>query len=247
MSNNILRKKEVNIEGKLSFSISDIGEVVSNVSAKLIKEKEDIERKIIEATEEYNKIAEKMSVEVESILNEANTKAKDIEKKAYELGYEQGLKNGYEDGFKEGYEKNIDKAIQESKEIKEDGYKTLLEIKDIATNYIKENKNNILQIAISIAEQVLREKFEDSNTMNNLIENVIKEYNLKKDMIIKVNPMYKENLQIGDIKEKLDLTQRIFVICDSDIEKGNVEIETGNGKLIVGIDGVLEKIKTELL
>ena len=246
-SNNILRKKQIHIEGKLSFSISDDGEVVSNIPEKLIKEKEDIERKIVEAKEEYDNISKKTSLEIEKILNEANIEAKDIERKAYELGYEQGLKNGYEDGFKEAYQKNIDKAIKESKAIKDEGYKTLLQIRNEAADYIKESKNNILQVSIEIAEQVLREKFEDTDTMNKLLENVIKEYNLKKDMVIKINPTYINQLQISDIKNKLDLTQRVFVICDSDIEKGNVEIETGSGKLIVGIDGVLEKIRSELL
>lgn len=246
-SNNILRKKQIHIEGKLSFSISDDGEVVSNIPEKLIKEKEDIERKIVEAKEEYNNISKKTSLEIEKILNEANIEAKDIERKAYELGYEQGLKNGYEDGFKEAYQKNIDKAIKESKAIKDEGYKTLLQIRNEAADYIKESKNNILQVSIEIAEQVLREKFEDTDTMNKLLENVIKEYSLKKDMVIKINPTYINQLQISDIKNKLDLTQRVFVICDSDIEKGNVEIETGSGKLIVGIDGVLEKIRSELL
>lgn len=246
-SNNILRKKQIHIEGKLSFSISDDGEVVSNIPEKLIKEKEDIERKIVEAKEEYNNISKKTSLEIEKMLNEANIEAKDIERKAYELGYEQGLKNGYEDGFKEAYQKNIDKAIKESKAIKDEGYKTLLQIRSEAADYIKESKNNILQVSIGIAEQVLREKFEDTDTMNKLLENVIKEYNLKKDMVIKINPTYINQLQISDIKNKLDLTQRVFVICDSDIEKGNVEIETGSGKLIVGIDGVLEKIRSELL
>lgn len=246
-SNNILRKKQVYIEGKLSFSISDDGEIVSNIPEKLIKAKEDIERKIIEAKEEYNNISEKTSLEIEKILNEANIEAKDIERKAYELGYEQGLKNGYEDGFKEAYERNIEKAIKESKKIKEDGYRTLLEIRNETTNYIRESKSSILQISVAIAEQVLREKFEDTDTMNKLLENVIKEYSLKKDMVIKINPTYINQLQISDIKNKLDLTQRIFVICDSDIEKGNVEIETGSGKLIIGIDGVLEKIRAEIL
>lgn len=246
-SNNILRKKQIHIEGKLSFSISDDGEVVSNIPEKLIKEKEDIERKIVEAKEEYDNISKKTSLEIEKILNEANIEAKDIERKAYELGYEQGLKNGYEDGFKEAYQKNIDKAIKESKAIKDEGYKTLLQIRNEAADYIKESKNNILQVSIEIAEQVLREKFEDTDTMNKLLENVIKEYSLKKDMVIKINPTYINQLQISDIKNKLDLTQRVFVICDSDIEKGNVEIETGSGKLIVGIDGVLEKIRSELL
>lgn len=246
-SNNILRKKQIHIEGKLSFSISDDGEVVSNIPEKLIKEKEDIERKIVEAKEEYDNISKKTSLKIEKILNEANIEAKDIERKAYELGYEQGLKNGYEDGFKEAYQKNIDKAIKESKAIKDEGYKTLLQIRNEAADYIKESKNNILQVSIEIAEQVLREKFEDTDTMNKLLENVIKEYSLKKDMVIKINPTYINQLQISDIKNKLDLTQRVFVICDSDIEKGNVEIETGSGKLIVGIDGVLEKIRSELL
>lgn len=246
-SNNILRGKQVQIEGKLSFSISGDGEIVSNIPAKLLKEKEELERKIIEAREEYEKISEKTSLEIGNILNEANIEAKDIERKAYEVGYEQGLKNGYEDGFKEAYEKNIEKAIKESKEIKEEGYKTLLQIRNETVNYIKENKSSILQISVEIAEQVLREKFEDTDTMNKLLENVINEYNLKKDMVIKINPTYINQLQISDIKNKLDLTQRVFVICDPDIEKGNVEIETGNGKLIVGIDGVLEKIRAELL
>ena len=226
-SNNILRKKQIHIEGKLSFSISDDGEVVSNIPEKLIKEKEDIERKIVEAKEEYDNISKKTSLEIEKILNEANIEAKDIERKAYQ--------------------KNIDKAIKESKAIKDEGYKTLLQIRNEAADYIKESKNNILQVSIEIAEQVLREKFEDTDTMNKLLENVIKEYSLKKDMVIKINPTYINQLQISDIKNKLDLTQRVFVICDSDIEKGNVEIETGSGKLIVGIDGVLEKIRSELL
>ena len=246
-SNNILRNKEIQIDGKLSFKISDDREIVSNIPVKLLKEREEIEKKILEAKKEYEEVKDKTELERERILLEAKTEAKSIEKKAYELGYEQGLKNGYEDGYKESYEKNIEKAIKESKEIKEEGYKTLLEVKNQTIDYIKDNKKEIIEISISIAEQVLREKFEDTDTMNRLLENVIKEYNLRKDMVIKINPNYINQLQISDIKNNLDLTQRVFVVCDSDIEKGNVEIETGSGKLFVGIDGVLEKIRTELL
>lgn len=245
--NNILRRKQVQIEGKLRFGISDDGKMKGNISRRLLKEKEEIEKQLIDAREEYNSISQKISLEKERILNEANVEAKKIERKAYELGYEQGMKNGYEDGFKEAYSTNIDKAIEESKKIKEDGYTTLLQIRSETEEYIKENKKNILNISIAIAEQVLKEKFEDIDTMNRLLEKVIKEYSLKKDMVIKVNPTYINQLQISDIKNKLNLTQKIFVICDSDIENGNVEIETGNGKLTVGIDGVLEKIRAELL
>ena len=185
----------------------------------------------------------------QEILNEANENSKVIEKKAYELGYEQGLKNGYEDGYKESYEQNIEKAIKESEEIKQEGYNTLLNIKNEAKSYIKENKESIINISISIAEQVLREKFKDVTLMEAMLNNIIAEYDLKKDLVIKVNPLYKEELQknIDEEISKNNLSQKIFIIPDLGVEEGNAVIETESGKLIVGIDSVLDKVKEELL
>jgi len=242
--NNILRSKDIEIEGKVSLKVSSDGKFI-NMTDKLIKQREDVEREILEAKEEY----EKVMIEIENQRKNILEEAKSIEKKAYEQGYEQGLKNGYEDGFKESYEKNISKAIKESEKIKEDGYNTLLSIEGQVSSYMKENKEYILQTSIAIAEQVLREKFEETNAMNNLLENTIREYNLKKDLILKVNPIYSEELQksISDMINKFDLSQKIFVVPDSNIGKGNVEIQTKGGKLIVGLDSVLDKVKAELL
>ena len=160
-----------------------------------------------------------------------------------------GLKNGYEDGYKESYEENIDKAIKESEEIKEEAYNTLLNIKSQIKEYIKYNKEQVLNISIKIAEQVLREKFKDTSLMNIMLDNIINEYDLKNVLVIKVNPRYKEELQ-KNIDEKIpknNSAQKIFILSDSSIEEGNAEVEDKNGKLIVGIDSVLEKVKEELL
>lgn len=245
---NILRNKDIEIDGKVSLKVSSNGEILS-IPDRLIKEREEIERKIHEAKEHYEKIVTELEEQKIKILSEANEEAKFIEKKAYEAGYDQGLKNGYEDGFKEAYEKNIDKAMAESERIREEGYSTLLEIKNQAEAYMIENKSNILQVAITIAEQVLRNKFEEKEAMNDLLENVIKEFNQKKDLIIKVNPIYKEELHksVNAMIDKFDLSQRIFIISDGAIEKGNAEIETTGGRLTVGIDSVLDKVKAELL
>ncbi|MEG2017014.1 MAG: FliH/SctL family protein [Clostridium sp.] len=247
-SNNVLRNKEIHIDGKVSLKVSSGGEILS-IPDRLIKEREDIENKIKQAKDEYEKILIELEEQKEKVISEANEQAKVIEKKAYESGYEQGTKNGYEDGFKEAYEKNVDKAIAESKRIREESYSTLLEIKSQAEDYIIENKRNILQMAITIAEQVLRVKFEEKDSMSSLLENVIKEFNQKKDLIIKVNPVYIEELQknVKEMIAKFDLAQKIFVIPDGAIEKGNAEIETTGGRLTVGIDSVLEKVKAELL
>ena len=216
---------------------------------KIFQEQEELEKKVLEAKEEYKRVIEETELKKQEILNEANENSKVIEKKAYELGYEQGLKNGYEDGYKESYEQNIEKALKESEEIKQEGYNTLLNIKNEAKSYIKENKESIINISISIAEQVLREKFKDVKLMEAMLNNIIAEYDLKNDLVIKVNPLYKEELQknIDEEISKNNLSQKIFIIPDLGVEEGNAVIETESGKLIVGIDSVLDKVKEELL
>lgn len=244
----ILRNDDVKIAGKVSLKISGDGRF-SNLSERLVEEKDQIEKKILEAKEEYKKIVIEMNRQSEIIIEEANERSKEIEKKAYTIGYEQGLKNGYEDGYKESYEQNINKAIEESEVIKAEGYKTLLNIKKNTAEYMKANQEKIIEISVAIAEQVLREKFEDVTSMNKILEKVIREYRLKNDLVIKVNGIYVEELQknVTNMINSRDLNQRIFVIEDTSIDKGNAEIETESGKLIVGVNIVLDKIKSELL
>ena len=234
---NVLRNSNTEIKGKLSLRSSYSNDFF-NMPDKIFQEQEELEKKVLEA-----------ELKKQEILNEANENSKVIEKKAYELGYEQGLKNGYEDGYKESYEQNIEKALKESEEIKQEGYNTLLNIKNEAKSYIKENKESIINISISIAEQVLREKFKDVKLMEAMLNNIIAEYDLKKDLVIKVNPLYKEELQknIDEEISKNNLSQKIFIIPDLGVKEGNAVIETESGKLIVGIDSVLDKVKEELL
>lgn len=245
---NVLRNSNTEIKGKLSL-ISSYSNDFFNMPDKIFQEQEELEKKVLEAKEEYKRVIEETELKKQEILNEANENSKVIEKKAYELGYEQGLKNGYEDGYKESYEQNIEKAIKESEEIKQEGYNTLLNIKNEAKSYIKENKESIISISISIAEQVLREKFKDVTLMETMLNNIIAEYDLKNDLVIKVNPLYKEELQknIDEEISKNNLSQKIFIIPDLGVKEGNAVIETESGKLIVGIDSVLDKVKEELL
>lgn len=244
----ILRSEEIEVKSKVTLKLSEESGFFS-VEQKQLLEKEDIENKIIEAKKNYEKIIVETKQERDSIIQEANERVKDIEKKAYETGYNQGLKNGYEDGYKESYEKNIEKAISESEKIKEDEYNTLLRIREETAKYIKENKNEVLKISIKIAEQVLKEKFEQNDSMNKMLIQIVEEHSLRKDIIVKVNPNYFEQLEMsmGKMINKLNLNKKIFIIPDSSIEKGNAEIETVDGKLTVGLDVVLDRVKSELL
>ena len=233
---NVLRNSNTEIKGKLSLRSSYSNDFF-NMPDKIFQEQEELEKKVLEAKEEYKRVIEETELKKQEILNEANENSKVIEK------------NGYEDGYKESYEQNIEKALKESEEIKQEGYNTLLNIKNEAKSYIKENKESIINISISIAEQVLREKFKDVTLMETMLNNIIAEYDLKKDLVIKVNPLYKEELQknIDEEISKNNLSQKIFIIPDLGVKEGNAVIETESGKLIVGIDSVLDKVKEELL
>ena len=222
---NVLRNSNTEIKGKLSLRSSYSNDFF-NMPDKIFQEQEELEKKVLEAKEEYKRVIEETELKKQEILNEANENSKVIEKKAYELGYEQGLKNGYEDGYKESYEQNIEKAIKESEEIKQEGYNTLLNIKNEAKSYIKENKESIINISISIAEQVLREKFKDIKLMEAMLNNIIAEYDLKKDLVINLitNPMLIEHEEFSDmLMSILHLREELSSRCSHELEEYEIK------------------------
>ncbi len=260
-SNNVIKSDCVKIKGVVSlsnFSSKNEEEVLvikneieenENKRLELLKLEEEINQKLAQAQIQYDEMLNLARQESEKIIEESNQKAIDIEKKAYHEGYEQGTQNGYEDGYKEAYEDNIEKAKIESAQIIEQANNVILQANEQIANYIKSNKKNILSIGICIAEKVLRRKFEDENSMDSLILDVIKEYELKQNFVIRVNSLYKESLdkQIIDLKENKKIDKDVFVLGDDSIDKGNALIESVNGRLIVGIDDVITKIKEEIL
>lgn len=258
--NKIIKSDYVKIKGTVSLNYfssddkeeSSVNEEIENNNEKrleLLRLEAEINQKLVDAQAKYEEILSLANIESEKILAESRDKAVEIEKKAYHEGYEQGTQNGYEDGYKEAYEDNIEKAKNESSEIIDKANKIMLEANNQVASYIKDNKKNILAMGISIAEKVLRRKFEDEESMDLLILDVIKEYELKENFVIRVNSIYKESLdkQILELKESQSINKDVFVVCDESIEKGNAVIESVNGRLIIGIDDVLNKVKEELL
>ena len=204
-SNNIIKSDYVKVKGTVSLNYFNfkekeelpVNEEVEDHNEKrleLLRLEEKINQKLIDAQIKYDEILNQANTESEKILAETNQKAVEIEKRAYHEGYEQGTQNGYEDGYKEAYEDNIEKAKNESSEIIDKANKIMLEANNQVASYIKNNKKNILAMGISIAEKVLRRNFEDEESMDLLILDVIKEYELKENFVIRVNPIYKESL-----------------------------------------------------
>ncbi|MGX4600745.1 FliH/SctL family protein [Faecalimicrobium sp. JNUCC 81] len=249
----IISSEDINVRGKITLQNNIISKVKieeqKNLEEELVKKEEELKNKILEAENKYKEMISKANEESLNIIEESKNKVSEIEKNAYEQGYSQGSKNGYEDGYKEAYEENVEKAKTDAESILNNANNVLEEAKNYVVEYLKANKNQILGLSVSIAEQVLREKFTETSFMDNMILNVIEEYELKENFIIKTNSIYKESLQkqILELKESYKINGDVFVLSDESVEQGNAIIETSKGKLIIGVDSVLKEIKEELL
>lgn len=213
------------------------------------KVKEEIQEQLQKAKDTYEEIISKAKLESEKIIQDAYKECDEIKKRAYEEGHNLGVKNGYEDGYKEAYEDNIEKAKEESEEMINKANNILIESKDQVSSYLKDNKKEIISLSISIAEKILKEKFKDVDSMNNILEATINEYEIKENFVIRTNAMYIETLneKLNNLKKQQSIKGEAFILADDFIQPGNAVIETNKGRLIVGIDCVLDKVKEELL
>lgn len=256
--NNIIKSEGVVFKGikplKTTQKIKDISskqiiEEDENINSDLKEIKQELEVEIENARKIHEEIIQNTELEKSNIIQMASDEANDIKKKAYEEGHSQGLQNGYEDGYKEAYEENIQKAKLESEKIIQEATDILLDSKQKVAEYMKNNRNQIIELSITIAEKVLKDKFEEVDSMNKIIDYAIREYETKENFVVKVNSIYLENInaQIETLKNEKFIKGEAFVIEDNSVSQGNAIIETNKGRLIVGVDSVLEKVKEELL
>lgn len=252
-SNCILKSDGVVFKGVKPLKTTSTVKTTNNEEAfdesEILKVNEEIEEQLQQAKNTCENMLSKAQVESERIVQEAQNECEEIKKKAYEEGHNIGLRNGYEDGYKESYEDNIEKAKQESEEIINKANNILLQANEQFTDFLKDSKKDIISLSVSIAEKVLKEKFKDEESMNNILEATIKEYEIKENFVIRTNAIYieKVNEQLNELKNQQLIKGESFILADDFIEPGNAIIETNKGRLIVGVDCVLEKVKEELL
>jgi flagellar assembly protein FliH len=231
------------------ISVERETEAYEEIKLELESYKEELNLQIEEAKKTYEEVIAKTELDSKKIIEVANEEAEQIKRQSYEEGHAQGIQNGYEDGYKEAYEENIEKAKLESENIKKEASEILIESKNQVVEYLKNNKKQIIELSITIAEKVLKEKFNEVDSMNQILESVISEYEIKENFVIKANSIYIESIneKINNLKNNQSIKGEVFVLPDDSIEIGNAIIENNKGRLIVGIDSVLDKVKEELL
>lgn len=220
-------------------SISDIENILKENSKELFDGVDKI----------ANAIIENAKSQAEALKKNAFEEAKKIQKEAYEEAY----KKGHEEGYKKAYEETFVKGKMEV-----DNYKSLAE--NNASNlmysakynyekYLKEKQESIKELALTIAEHILKREVKNEDGVNDMIYNVLEESKNNELIIVKCSKIHYKAVSEAAVqwKNTLPLRGELTVIEDSFLEDGSAIVEKNNGKVKVGIDIGFNKIVKELL
>lgn len=218
-----------------------------------IKQKEQGEANARMFIDSYENLARTMvenaRKQSDEILSAAYAEAEKIQKEAYAKGYSLGNETGYNDGFnrayEEGYKSNLDKALAEAEIIKNNAdniLKSCIEEKD---RYLKEKEVEIKNLIINCIENILKREVKDKEALNSLVFDTLSEIKNSKNIVIKSNKVYCEEFSqnIESWKEQIPLKVDVFIIPDDSVEEGSAIIERDSGKIVVGIDIAMEKVR----
>lgn len=185
----------------------------------------------------------------ERILSIAYKEAEEILQNASARGHKEGYDKGYLDGSKLGQEQIITPATEMAKEIITNAELILKSAKKECEIYIEEKEKEIKEFILIAVENVLRQKVESNDVLNNMVYQAISNSKNVKLFIIRTNSLYFNELksQLAEWKTQLGYKEDIIIIEDNLIGPGSAIIEKDNGKIVVGIDKGLEKLREILL
>ena len=193
-------------------------------------------KKIIEETDaRANKILSGAENKSQVIVQTANTEATRIIEEARKKGeqdYEEIKQKAYEEGFLKGHEDGLAK-------IKQDAVEAIKSL-DILTSSSFEAKKNIIdsatldiiELVSAISEKVCHAKF-DSEILQKITIDAIKQLNDKENVTIIVNPKLVDNINnfVPELKEEFPKLVSIKILEDNSVSPDGVIVETLNTRL----------------
>ncbi|MGN0144670.1 MAG: FliH/SctL family protein [Clostridium sp.] len=236
--------------------IAAMEELAKNQEQEEVIEKEEVKAPKIDPEEllrKYEEIGKRIVQDAENekkaLLLKAQQDAINAEKDAYEKGHEQGMKNGYDDGYKKAYDETIENAQSEAADIVEKAENLLRSAQNDYAEYLNRKRNEIIKIALNIAESITRKNLSEDDSLNEIVEEAFKISKGEESIILRVNSVHVEELKKNCERWKLSyaIKKEIFVIADDAIEPGNAILEKPSGIVKVGVDVGLEQMRKAIL
>jgi flagellar assembly protein FliH len=235
------------------FNVIKSGSVVPQGS-KAINTKYDVaieaqEDNIKTNYESYENLARTMlenaRKQSEAMLSKAFEEAQQIEREAYEKGFREGSEQGY----RNAYEETLVQAQKEAELILENANNVLLSSKLEYERYLELKKEEIVQLSLNIAEEILKKQILREDCISEMVYTVLDNSRNTETIIIRANSIYTEELKgrAQEWKNRLGIKGDIFIIPDEAVKPGNAEIDKSNGRIVIGVDVGMESIRRSLM
>ncbi len=206
--------------------------LLEELEERILEKKKELESIHIEAIE----IIENAKLEAQEIINngiyQGEQESQSIKEKAWNEGYNEGLEQARRD-----MEENITSVLISANKI-------LNEASLKSREAIKENSQEIIELAVLIAEKVIKTEIGNKEVLFNNVLDAIKKVQTSKEIKIYVNwnqLEYKDEL-IELLKYNFQGLELIEIIEDRTIEQGGCIIETKLGKIDATIKSQIELI-----
>lgn len=198
--------------------------------------------------------------EREALMEEIMAEAQVIKEKAradghregYDKGYKEGVKQGIDkgrlEGLEQGYMEGLKKADQEAERIRQSSIKMLQQAQDELDNYIDENRENIINLAATMAEAIVHRTIDTSSEdILQLVKPIIQGFRRAQNIIISCHPRNYDFVmsRIHELEEKHgDI--KFMVLEDESLEKNGCIVENDNQIIDLQISKQLENMLAKI-
>jgi len=230
---------------RIKSSIVKLGEsyVVGKISNDNDLQMEQQQFDIINsAKKQAEEILKKANEEASRIIDEANLKAQEMFQKSNEVGFQAGYKAGYNDA-KIQVQNDFINQIKSVEHVANSALSIKKEI-------ISSSEKEILQLTISIAEKIIRQKLEfHPEILLNIVKSAINSLRDKEEVSIILNPIHIQNMY--DFSEELKQTikglETVKIMEDRTIPVDGVIIETTEKRIDAGIGTQIAEITRKIM
>jgi len=172
--------------------------------------------------------------EAQRILEEAKSKAAQLEREAFEKGFALGEKAGREMAEKamEDTLRALERAISGWREEMERRWEELTE--------------EVVRLALAVARKVIkREVMQDPRVILDSLRGALKRAALREEVIIKVHPLDAETLREsrGSLLKELEEVNSLRIEADERLSRGDALVECPQGELDLRLERQLREIE----
>ncbi len=214
-------------------------EQVKEQAEEIIKETEQMVKELLgTARQEAEKIIKSAKAEAEAVIQEGQGKAKEAKDQ------------GFNEGWQVGYTESVKKAEEEMKGSLLAAERTLAEAKEERTKIICEAENEIVQLAVMVAQKVINhEVTTHSELIVGIVKKALEKVRDREEILIRVSPD-DIDMVIDNQEEVVSGTKgikKMKMLADNGITAGGCVIETSNGTVDARVERQLSEIEHSLL